>query len=142
MKIIWSYDIWFLIYKVRQTDIFVILGHFCPFSPRTIWKIIILKLKKNPWRYYHFTHLHRKSQSYDVWFLGYGVQQTVVCPFTSLTAWKIKILKKWKKRLEISLLYNSVPKIMITCYTIPEIWRMTDVIIFHFVPFFALLPSL
>ena len=28
---------------------------------------------------------------------------------------------------------------MITCYTVPEIWHVTDVIIFHFGPFFALL---
>ena len=30
---------------------------------------------------------------------------------------------------------------MIICYTIPEIWHMTDIIIFQFGPFFALLPS-
>ena len=34
----------------------------------------------------------------------------------------------------------SVPKIMIICCTVHEIWCMTDVIIFHFGPFFALLP--
>ena len=56
----------------------------------------------------------------------------IFCPFTPLTAQKIKILKKWKKRLEISSFYNSVPKLMIICYTVPEIWCMTDVIIFHF----------
>ena len=28
-----SYDIWFLKYKVRQTETFVILGHFLPFQP-------------------------------------------------------------------------------------------------------------
>ena len=27
-------------------DFFVILGHFCPFSPLTIWEIKILRLKK------------------------------------------------------------------------------------------------
>ena len=26
--------------------------------------------------YHHFTHVYLKSQSYDVWFLIYGVQQT------------------------------------------------------------------
>ena len=31
-------------------------------------------------------------------------------------------------------------QIMIICYTVPEIWCMTDVIIFHFGLFFALLP--
>ena len=63
----------------------------------------------------------------------------IFCPFTPLTAQKIKILKKWKKHLEISSFYNSVPKIMIICYTAPEIWCVTDVIIFHFGPLFALL---
>ena len=38
--------------------------------------------------------------------------------------WKIK--KKWKKYLEISF-YTSVPKIMIICNTVPEIWHVTDV---------------
>ena len=45
-----------------------------------------------------------------------------------------------KKHLEISSFYISVPKIMIICYTVPEIWHVTDVIIFHFQPFFTLLP--
>ena len=38
------------------------------------------------------------------------------------------------------IIYNSVPKIMIICYTFPEIWHITDVLIFHFGPFCALLP--
>ena len=33
-------------------------------------------IEKNTWRRYHFTHLHHKWQSYDVWFLRYGAQQT------------------------------------------------------------------
>ena len=50
----------------------------------------------------------------------------IFCPFE-------KILKKWEKSLEISLFYKSVPKIMFICYTVPEIWHKTDVIvIFHF----------
>ena len=36
-----------------------------------------------------------------------------------------------------SFFYNSAPKIIFICYTILEIWCMTDVIIFHFRPFFA-----
>ena len=59
-----------------------------------------------------------------------------------LTTWKIKILKKWKKCPEISSFYTCVPKLMIICYTVPEIWRVMDVIsIFHFGIFFALLPN-
>ena len=59
-------------------------------------------------------------------------------PFTPLTAQKIKISKKFKKFLEISSFYTSVPKIMIIGYTVPEIWHMTDIIvIFHFGLFFC-----
>ena len=55
---------------------------------------------------------------------------------------KMIIFKKWKKWLDISSFYASVPKIMIICYTVPMIWHMTGVIvIFHFGLFFALLPS-
>ena len=50
-----------------------------------------------------------------------------------LTTPKIKILKQWKKTLEISSFYSSAPKIMIICYTVPEIWPVTELIfIFHF----------
>ena len=67
------------------------------------------------------------------------------CPFIPLTAQKMKIWKKWKrkkkKRLTITSFYTHIPKIMIICYTVPEIWCMTNVIvIFHFGLFFALLP--
>ena len=42
--------------------------------------------------------------------------------------------------VEISSFYKSVPKIMIICYTAPEIWYMKDVIfVFHFELFFAFL---
>ena len=44
---------------------------------------------------------------------------TIFCPFTPLWTQKIKILKNWKKPLEISSLYTSVPKIMIICCTVP-----------------------
>ena len=65
---------------------------------------------------------------------------TIFCPFTPLTARKTKISKKWKKikkkkkkQLKKSSFYTSVPKLMIICYNVPEIWCMTDVIaIFSF----------
>ena len=45
-----------------------------------------------------------------------------------------------KKHLEVSTLTTSVPKIMITCYTVPEIWCARDVIvIIHFGLIFAFL---
>ena len=64
----------------------------------------------------------------------------IFCPFTPITAQKMKISKKWKKPLEISF-YTSVPKLIIICYTVLEIWSVMDIIvIFHFGLFFALLP--
>ena len=65
----------------------------------------------------------------------------IFCSFTPLTARKIKILKKWKKHLDISSFYICVPKTMIRWCMVPEIQCVTDVIIFHFGPFFALLPT-
>ena len=55
--------------------------------------------------YYHFTHLHHKRQSYDVWFLRYWSQQTdffvIFNHFLSFYPHnnpKIKISKKWNKK--------------------------------------------
>ena len=67
---------------------------------------------------------------------------TVFCPFTPLTTWKMKISKQWKKRVQMTSFYISAPKVMIIWYTVPEIWNMTDVTVFHFGIFFALLPPL
>ena len=60
------------------------------------------------WKYDHFTLVHQKLQSYDVWFLRYEVRQTAIfaifgyfLPFyypRPLMIRKIKILKKKKKR--------------------------------------------
>ena len=90
--------------------------------------------------------LHECTKNHKIWCDRcncYFSFWAIFCPFTPLTAQKIKILKKWKKHLEISSFYTSVPKIMIICYIVPEIWCMTDVIvIFHFGIFFALLPCL
>ena len=40
-----SYDAWFLRYGMRQTGLFVILDHFCPFTTQKIK--ILIKWKKN-----------------------------------------------------------------------------------------------
>ena len=52
-------------------------------------------------------------------------------------------IKKMNKTPQyIIIFYTSVPKINIICYTVPEIWHVTDVIaIFHLRLFFALLPT-
>ena len=92
---------------------------FCPFSPLKTQKINIKKLKKKtPGEILSFTHLQHKWQSYDIWFLRYGVQQTEFfvildhflpfCP-PPLRTQKIKILKKWKKHLKIFSFHKCVP---------------------------------
>ena len=78
---------------------------------------------------------HRCNCYFPFWAIFY--------PFTPLTAQKIKLLKKWKKCLEISSFYICVPKTMIRCCTVPEIWCVTDVIVTsHFRLFFPLLTPL
>ena len=98
-----SYDVCLLRYGVRQTAFFVILDHFLPFYPHNnLENKNFEKMKKNFWRYYHFTHVYHIRKSYDVWLLRYGAQQTdfflIFNHFLSfhfpLTAKKIKIFKK------------------------------------------------
>ena len=131
--------------------LFFILGYFLSFYPphspknenfKTMKKIlgdiiILHKCTKN--------HGHMLYCSWDIVRDGcnYFSFWAIFCPFTPLTAQNTEISKKWKKKkkhLEISF-YTSVPKMMIIlCYTVPEIWCVTDVIIFHFGLFFAFLP--
>ena len=71
-----SYDVWFLRYRVRRTERFVILDHFLPFCPLTPEKSKFWKNEKNTWRHYHFTEVYHKWRSYDVWFLRYWARWT------------------------------------------------------------------
>ena len=119
---------------------------FCTFTPLTAWKkklsktckktpgdiIILHKCTKN--------HDHRLYCSWDMardrcncyfFILGYFL------PFYPSNCPKNKNERHEKKKttttLEISSFYTSVPKIMIICYTVFEIWHVTDVIVvFHF----------
>ena len=86
---------------------------FCLFSSLTTWKIKILTLKKNIWRYYHSTHLHHKWQS--LWCMVPEIRSkidnflsfwTVFCSYTPLWTQKIKVFKKWKKYLKILSIYK------------------------------------
>ena len=92
--------------------------------------------------------MYHKWQSYDVWFLSYWAQQTeffvildYFLHFYPPNNPKNQNFEKLKKTPGDITIYTSVPKIMIICHTIPEIWCVTDVIIFHFGLFFAFLPS-
>ena len=67
--------------------------------------------------------------------------------FIPLTAQKMKISNKWKEHLEILSFYMYFAVLFLRyiflscCYTVPEIWHGTNVIvIFHFGLIFALLP--
>ena len=97
--------------------------------------------------------MYHKWQSYDVWLLRYEAWQTefflilyhflpfyppLPPPPSNPENKNFEKIKKKKKSLEISSTYTSVPKIMILCYTVPDIWYVTDVIvIFHFGLFFC-----
>ena len=48
--------------------------------------------------------------------------------------------KTLKKNLEILSFYTIVPKIMIICYTVPEIWCVKDVSVMSFWDFFPFYP--
>ena len=103
-----------------------------PPPPRPPGDIIILqKCTKN--------HDHMLHCSWDMVRdrCNYFSFRVIFWPFTGR---KIKISKKLKKHLEISSFSTSVPKIMIRWCKVPEIWCVTDVIIFRFGPIFALLP--
>ena len=131
-----------------------IFCHFGPFftllTPVTTQKIKILKNWKKTSRDIIIlykcteTHDHMLYSSLDTACNGYDYFSfwAIFRPFTPLTAQKIKIKKKnEKKYLEISSFYTRLPKIMITCYTVPEIWCVADIsVIFHFGLFFALSP--
>ena len=80
--------------------------------------------------------------------LRYKLWQTEIGKYGSLFALlpfppknpKNQSLKKWKKLLEISSFYTSVPKTTITWDTVPEIRSETDRIFCHFASFFDILP--
>ena len=61
--------------------------------------------------------------------------------FTYLTAKKLKTKKMEKNPGDIIILQQYTINHDHICYTVPEIWCVTDVTIFHFGPFFALLPN-
>ena len=72
--------------------------------------------------------INQDTMMYGSW----DVKCNIIClsswdyPFNPLTARKMKTTKM-KKPLEIWSFYTSVPKFMIIRYTVPEMWRVTDV---------------
>ena len=135
---------WFLRYGVRQTEFLSLWTVFWPPYPTlpiSLWTQKIKILEKQALEDIIILQMFTLNDSHMIYgfsdmecnrqkFLSFW---TVFCPFTPL-------ITQVKKPLEITSFYNNVPKIMILCYTVPEIWCVTYVIIFHFGSFFALLP--
>ena len=103
--------------------IFVILDHFLTFcTSDNVKNQNFEKNEKNTWRYYHFTHVYHKWESYDIWFLRYVVWRTeffvILDRFSSFYLpnnpenQNFEKLKR-KTHLEISSFDNSVPKIIV-----------------------------
>ena len=112
-----SYDVWFLRYKVQQTEFFV--DYFLPFwhppPPKNLEIQIFDKMKKNCGRYYNLYHkcINENHMRHGFWDmecdrLDFFSLQTIFFPFASLKIRKIAILIKWKKQLEILSFYTCV----------------------------------
>ena len=148
----WSYAILFLRYGAwRMKLLLFMLGYFLPLYPHNSPKNEKFKKMKKMLRDIIILHVctkihdHMLYCSWDMACEGcncYFSFSAIFCPFTS-KKWqkndKFKKMKKKKKHLEISPFYTIIPKILFICYTVPKIWHVNDVIIFHFGLFFALL---
>ena len=137
-----SYNVWFLIYQAQQKESFCHFGPPFTFLPCNNPKNQNFgKMKKTP-QHIIILQLHTINDNhmmYATWDIKGNRQNflsfwTIFSPFTLLTTQKIMILKNWKKHLEISSFYISVPK---RWSTVPEIWCVTDaIVISHFGLFF------
>ena len=142
-----SYDVWFLRYGMHAPD--RIFSHFGLFfvllPPNNAENQNFEKMKKTPGDIIisHKCTTNENHIIYDSWYMKCDRQNflsfwATFYPFNPLATQKIKILKKWNKHLEVSSFYTSVPKIMIICYTVPEIWhdRQLFFILGYFLPFY------
>ena len=76
-----SYEVWFLRYRARQTEFFVILGHFLPFYPAPPNNLENRNFEKMNGASGDVIILHICTKNHDYMrytdiFLRYGVQQT------------------------------------------------------------------
>ena len=133
----WSYAILFLIWCMLDVIVFH-LGYFLPFYPPNSPKN--KNLKKHLEISSFYTSVPKIMIICYTILKIWCVKDVIVVfhsghffyPITPPTAQKMEISKKWNNWLEISSFYTRVPKIMITCYTVLEIWHVADVIIFYF----------
>ena len=127
--------IWYMVPKTWSATDRIFLSSwaiFCPFTLLTAQKIKISKnwRKKpgdiiiqhkctknhNPMYYCSWDMVHDRCNCYFSFW-------TIFCPFTHQTARQKEIKKKKKKSPGdiICIIYTTAPKIMIVCYTVPEI---------------------
>ena len=100
-----SYDVWFLRYRARQTEFFVILDSFLPFylpidpENQNFIKIKIIPKGIIILHKHAINDNHTMYGSWDIKCDGHNFLSfdTVFCSFVPLTTQKLKILKKWKK---------------------------------------------
>ena len=141
-------EIGILIYGVRQTEFFVIWGHFCPFystddpenqdfkkMKKTSGDVIILYpriINDN-----HMTHgcwdVERNEQNFFSFWI-------IFCRFASITTQKIRFSKKQKtpwRYYHFALVYHKWQSYD-EWFLRYGAWRTN--FFFHFGPFFALLP--
>ena len=128
--------IWFTVLEiiVWQTKIGSYESFFALLPPKTPKNQNFAKNEKRCWRYHLFTHAYQKPQSYEVWFLSYGVKPTKIFsfwaifhPFTSLMALKIIICIKCKKRPQIlSFVYHEWRSYDV-CSLRYKVWGTNDI---------------
>ena len=93
----------------------------------------------------HMYTINNNHMMYGAWGMDWGGQNvlsflTIFCHFLLSNNPKSQNFENIKKPQEISFC-TSVPKIIIICCVVAEIWLITDLIsIFHFGLFFALNP--
>ena len=123
---------------------------FCPFISLTAQNINIFKKMKNTpgdiiiLQECTKNHDHMLYSSWDMVCdrCNYFSLWVIFYTFTLLTAWKIKIKKQVKKTPGDIIIFHKCTKNydQMMYGLVPEIWCVTDVIISHFGPLFALLP--
>ena len=150
-----SYEVWFQRYEERLTKFFVILVHFLPFySTKNPRNPKFKKIKKAPG---DIIILHKCSKNHDhmlycSWDMGRDRCKKVLGGIIILHKYTINdnhmMCGSWdmKRDRHFFVILGDIlplsPKIMIIYYTVPEIWRVTDlIVVFHFGLFFVLLPT-
>ena len=131
---------------MRQTEFFVILGHFLAFfhpSPPNDPKNYNFEKKKKCLEilsfYTYMCTINEDHMLYASWNIRCDRQKfwsfwNIFCPFSLFTTWKIKVLslKKMSKNIIILHICTIILYICIIIWCmVPEIWRATDIIIWN-----------